>query len=281
MLTRILTGVIAFVVFLPFLVHSDTIAYPIAMALCSVFSTYEMIRCVGLHKKHHVTVPLCLAAAALPLCVRLVENINDAVLIGVAVCLVAALYMLAVTIFSHGNIRITESMTALAVSFYIIAAFACMVFLRDFNGAGAYLYLLVFIGAWVPDTFAYFTGRLFGKHKLIPDVSPKKTVEGAIGGLVFCVLAFVGFGFLYNGLWLAEGHDALPIWLMAVAGLLSALVSMIGDLSMSVIKRHYGIKDYGRLLPGHGGFLDRFDSVLAVAVILAVAFGIADRVGLM
>ena len=67
MLTRILTGVIAFVVFLPFLVHSDTIAYPIAMALCSVLSTYEMIRCVGLHKKHHVTVPLCLAAAALPL----------------------------------------------------------------------------------------------------------------------------------------------------------------------------------------------------------------------
>ena len=281
MLTRILTGVIAFVVFLPFLVHSDTIAYPIAMALCSVLSTYEMIRCVGLHKKHRVTVPLCLAAAALPLCVRLINGMFNTLLIAVAVCLVCMLYMLAVTIFSHGSINITQSMTALAVSFYIIAAFSCMVFLRDFNDAGAYLYLLVFLGAWVPDTFAYFTGRLFGKHKLIPDVSPKKTVEGAIGGALFCVLAFVGFGFLYNSFWLAEGHSALPIWLMAVAGLLSALVSMIGDLSMSVIKRHYGIKDYGRLLPGHGGFLDRFDSVLAVAVILAVAFGIADYVGVM
>ena len=281
MLTRILTGVIAFIVFLPFLVHSDTIAYPIAMALCSVFSTYEMIRCVGLHKKQRVSIPLCLAAAALPLCVRLVNGIYNTLLIGIVVCLVYMLYMLAVTIFSHGSINITQSMTALAVSFYIIAAFSCMVFLRDFNDAGAYLYLLVFLGAWVPDTFAYFTGRLFGKHKLIPDVSPKKTVEGAIGGALFCVLAFVGFGFLYNSFWLAEGHSALPIWLMAVAGLLSALVSMIGDLSMSVIKRHYGIKDYGRLLPGHGGFLDRFDSVLAVAVILAVAFGIADYVGVM
>ena len=281
MLTRILTGVIAFVVFLPFLVHSDTIAYPIAMALCSVLSTYEMIRCVGLHKKHHVTIPLCLAAAALPLCVRLISGVHNTLLIAVAVCLVCMLYMLAVTIFSHGSINITQSMTAFAVSFYIIAAFSCMVFLRDFNDAGAYLYLLVFLGAWVPDTFAYFTGRLFGKHKLIPDVSPKKTVEGAIGGALFCVLAFVGFGFLYNSFWLVEGRNALPIWLMAVAGLLSALVSMIGDLSMSVIKRHYGIKDYGRLLPGHGGFLDRFDSVLAVAVILAVAFGIADFVGVM
>lgn len=281
MLTRILTGVIAFIVFLPFLVHSDTIAYPIAMALCSVLSTYEMIRCVGLHKKHHVTIPLCLAAAALPLCVRLISGVHNTLLVAVAVCLVCMLYMLAVTIFSHGSINITQSMTAFAVGFYIIAAFACMVFLRDFDEAGAYLYLLVFLGAWVPDTFAYFTGRLFGKHKLIPDVSPKKTVEGAIGGALFCVLAFVGFGFLYNSFWLVEGRNALPIWLMAVAGLLSALVSMIGDLSMSVIKRHYGIKDYGRLLPGHGGFLDRFDSVLAVAVILAVAFGIADYVGVM
>ena len=281
MLIRILTGIVAFIAFLPFLVHSDTVAYPIAMAICSVISTYEMIRCVGLHKKQRVAIPLCLAAAALPLCVRLVYGICNTLLIGVAVCLVLLLYMLAVTVFSHGSINITQSMTALAVSFYIIAAFSCMVLLRDFNAAGKYLYLLVFIGAWVPDTFAYFTGRLFGKHKLIPDVSPKKTVEGAIGGVVFCVLAFVGFGLLYNHFWLADGMDALPVWLMAVAGLLSAIVSMIGDLSMSVIKRHYGIKDYGRLLPGHGGFLDRFDSVLAVAVILAVAFGIASRAGLM
>ena len=281
MLTRVLTGVIAFVVFLPFLVHSDTIAYPIAMALCSVISTYEMIRCVGLHKKQRISVPLCLAAAALPICVRLLHGMYDVVLVGVAACLILVLYMLAITVFSRGSINITQSMTSLIVGLYIMAAFSGMVFLRDFDEAGAYIYLLVFIGAWVPDTFAYFTGRLFGKHKLIPDVSPKKTVEGAIGGALFCVLAFVGFGFLYNNFWLVEGHDALPIWLMAVAGLLSALVSMIGDLSMSVIKRHYGIKDFGRLLPGHGGFLDRFDSVLAVSVILAVAFGIADYVGVL
>ncbi len=280
MLTRIITGIVAFIAFLPFLVHSDTIAFPIGMAICAVISTYEMIRCVGLHKKQYMTIPLCLAAAALPVCVRLL-GVTSSLFIGIAVCLVYMLYLLGVTIFSHGKIEITQSMTALAVSLYIIAAFSGMVVLRDMTEAGKYLYLLVFIGAWVPDTFAYFTGRLLGKHKLIPDVSPKKTVEGAIGGVVFCVLAFVGYGLLYNHLWLAAGQTALPVWLMAMAGLLSAVVSMIGDLSMSVIKRHYGIKDYGRLLPGHGGFLDRFDSVLAVAVILAVAFGVASYIGVM
>ncbi len=282
MLTRVLTGIIAFVVFLPFLVHSDTIAFPIAMSLCAVISTYELIRCTGLHKKHHITLPICLAAAALPLCMGLLPLL-DALSIGLGVSLVLMLYMLAVTVFSHGKVEITASSTALCVSLYIIAAFACMVYLCDHCAPN--LYLLVFIGAWVPDTFAYFTGRLFGKHKLIPDVSPKKTVEGAIGGVLFCILAFVAFGLVYNhlnaGLVSTEGYRSLPIWLMAIAGLLSAVVSMIGDLTMSVIKRHFGIKDYGKLLPGHGGFLDRFDSVLAVAIILAVAFGIASRLGVM
>ncbi len=286
MLTRILTGVIAFIVFLPFLVHSDTIAYPIAMSLCAVISTYELIRCVGLHKKHYITIPLCLVAAALPICTRL-DGILWPFVFGIMIALVLMLYMLAVTIFSHGKVEISQSMTALAVSLYIIAAFTAMVFLRDFHAAGKYLYLLAFIGAWVPDTFAYFTGRLFGKHKLIPDVSPKKTVEGAIGGTVFCILAFVAFALVYNYLNVCNCDSScthlpqIPVWLMAVAGLLSAIVSMIGDLSMSVIKRHYGVKDYGNILPGHGGFLDRFDSVLAVAVILVVAFFAASYAGVM
>ncbi len=285
MLTRILTGVVAFLIFLPFLIFSDTIAFPIAMAVCAVISTYEMIRCTGLGKKHHITIPLCLCAAAIPLCMRL--NVIGTFIIAPVVCLVLMLYILAVTIFSHGKVTIPHAMTALGVSLYIIAAFACMVFMRDIpaiSGYGEYMYLLVFIGAWVPDTFAYFTGRLFGKHKLIPDVSPKKTVEGAIGGTVFCVLAFVIFAVVCNeffGCKCDEPCDhALSIPLMALLGLLAAVVSMIGDLSMSVIKRHFGVKDYGRILPGHGGFLDRFDSVLAVAVILAVSFGVLTLVRL-
>ena len=272
MRTRILTAIVAFLLFLPFLIFSETIAFPIAMAICGLISVYEMLRCVGIHKRQCVTIPLCLAAAACPICLRLL-GISLMLPVCLGALLVLQLYILAVTTFSRGSIPVTQSATALMVATYIIAGFSAMVFLHDFHEGGKYLYLLTFIGAWVPDTFAYFTGVLFGKHKLIPDVSPKKTVEGAVGGVVFCVLAFVGYAFLYNHLWLTEGGEALPVWLMAIIGLLTAVVSMVGDLTMSLIKRHYAIKDYGKLLPGHGGFLDRFDSVIAVAIILAVALG--------
>ena len=272
MRTRILTAIIAFLVFLPFLVFADTPALPVAMAICGLVSTFEMIRCVGLHKNLFVSIPLYLAAVAVPFSLRF-WGIEKTLTAALAAILVLMLYMLAVTTFSRGKVNVNASSTALMTSIYIIAGFSAMVYLHDFHEGGRYLYLLTFIGAWVPDTFAYFTGVLFGKHKLIPDVSPKQTVEGAIGGLVFCVLAFVGYAMLYNHLWVAEGGDLLPIWLMAIIGLVTAVVSMVGDLTMSLIKRHYGIKDYGKLLPGHGGFLDRFDSVIAVAVILAVFLG--------
>lgn len=272
MLTRILTAIVAFLIFLPFLIFSDTIAFPIVMAVGAVIATFELMRCIGLHKNPWVAVPMYLAAAACPLCLRLV-GIDATVSAASAAVLVFMLYMLAVTVFSHGKVDITQSSTALMTGLYVIAGFSCMVFLHDFHEGGEYFYLLTFIGAWVTDTFAYFSGRLFGRHKLIPDVSPKKTVEGAIGGVLFCMLAFVGFALLYNRFWVGESGELLPLWLMAVIGFLTSVVSQIGDLAMSVIKRHYGIKDYGKILPGHGGLLDRFDSVIAVAVILSAAFG--------
>jgi phosphatidate cytidylyltransferase len=279
MRTRILTGIVAFLIFLPFLIFSDTIAFPIAMTICSVISVFEMLHCVKLHKNAAITVPLLLVAAATPLSM-LLWGIEPTLTAALAVILTLQLYVLAVTTFSKGKIAVTEGCTALMACTYIIAGFSSMVFLHDFHEGGRYLYLLTFIGAWVPDTFAYFTGMLFGKHKLIPDVSPKKTVEGAVGGLFFCTLAFVGFALIYNNflipsdiVTIPEVNPKLPVVLMAVIGLLSGIVSMVGDLTMSLIKRHYGIKDYGRILPGHGGFLDRFDSVIAVAVILAVFLG--------
>lgn len=274
MRTRILTGVVAFLLFLPFLVFSDTVAFPVIMAFCAVWSVGELLRCVKLWRRVSLSLPLCLVAVACPLCLRL-AGIEVTLKASVAVILVLMLYILAVTTFSKGKILVNEAATALLTSLYVIAGFSAMVYLHDFHEGGKYLYLLTFIGAWVPDTFAYFTGMLFGKHKLIPDVSPKKTVEGAIGGALFCVLAFVGFALVYNHLWIAEGGQVLPIWLMAAIGLITAVVSMVGDLTMSLIKRHYGIKDFGKILPGHGGLLDRFDSVIAVAVILAVCMGAA------
>ena len=133
---------------------------------------------------------------------------------------------------------------------------------------GVYVCLLSFIAPWVTDTFAYFCGRLFGKHKLIPSVSPNKTIEGSIGGIVFCAGACAAYGEIMGRM-----VDGLPrMWIFAVLGLLISVVSQIGDLIFSLIKRRYDIKDYGFVFPGHGGVLDRFDSVIATAPLILIAY---------
>ena len=269
MLKRILTGIVAFCfVLVPVLFFADTVVLPIAVSVFTLIATYEVVHCVGLHKNLWVSIPLYLVSAALPLGVRMMTLVS--VLALPLILCVLLLYLLAAAVFSHGKADIGDVSTAFMLWLYTLIGFLGLIMTHDHIHGGEYLYLLAFIGAWVTDTFAYFTGMLLGKHKLIPDVSPKKTVEGAVGGVVFCTLSFVGFALLYNHFW-SDGK-LLPLWLMAIVGFLVSIVSQVGDLSLSLLKRKYGIKDFGKIFPGHGGVLDRFDSVLAVSIMLTVCF---------
>ena len=269
MFKRILTGVIAFCfVLVPILFFADTVVLPIAVAVFSLIATYELLHCVGLHKNLWVSIPLYLVSAALPFGVRMMTFITVLIL-PLALCVIL-LYLLAAAVFSHGKADIQDVSTAFMLWLYSLLGFFGLIMVHDHIRGGEYLYLLAFLGAWVTDVFAYFTGVLFGKHKLIPDVSPKKTVEGAIGGMVFCTLSFVGFGLLYNHFWAADGEKTIPLVAMAIVGFLVSIVSQVGDLSLSLLKRKYGIKDFGKIFPGHGGVMDRFDSVLAVSIMLTV-----------
>lgn len=119
------------------------------------------------------------------------------------------------------------------------------------------------------DAGAFFAGSLFGKHKLCPNISPKKTVEGAIGGVFTCVLAAVAIGFLFGNLITPQlTVNFIPL---IIIGVCDAVLSIVGDLSFSLIKRTIGIKDYSNLFPGHGGMLDRFDSIIfTVPMVLIV-----------
>ncbi len=134
------------------------------------------------------------------------------------------------------------------------------------RGDGIYSVWFIFVGSWVCDTCAYFVGSFFGKHKLIPILSPKKTVEGAVGGVIGAVVVAVIYAFIVIRL---RGHEpgtrVTVIGGFAMLAMLTSVFSMIGDLTASAFKRHYGIKDYGDLIPGHGGILDRFDSVIVTA----------------
>lgn len=136
--------------------------------------------------------------------------------------------------------------------------------------SGAFLVLLPLIAAWGSDTCALFAGMAFGKHKLAPVVSPKKTVEGAIGGVIGVTLIMLGIAFLLN----RYPRMSISYTGAAIMGAVGAAIGQLGDLSFSVIKRQCKIKDYSHIFPGHGGVLDRFDSVIFVAPVIELVLSI-------
>ena len=178
-----------------------------------------------------------------------------------ALIFVSVVLVFTAAVITHGRERSVSFATAMAAVFsgvLLPAAFACLALLRE---ASAALALTPFIGAFMSDTGAFFAGRAFGKHKLAPAVSPHKTVEGSIGGFAGSVIGMLVFHFAAR----AAVRLDIGVFAAVLLGLAGSLLGQIGDLSFSVIKREFGIKDYGHLLLEHGGVLDRFDSVLFVA----------------
>ena len=143
---------------------------------------------------------------------------------------------------------------------YVVFFFMHILLIRQLNN-GKILIWILFIGAWATDTFAYFCGRLFGKHKLCPSISPKKTIEGAIGGVVGSIACIC----IYSHIISAINNIPYNLLNSVLISIIIAIFSQLGDLAASCIKRDYNAKDYGNLIPGHGGILDRFDSVLLIA----------------
>ena len=273
---RIITGIILVLIMLPILLFAQTPVLPIAIAIGSVIAMFELMRCIGLQKAYAFAIPLYALAASLPFLSRFMalgslnatikpESTRHLAQYGAILMIAVLFYFFTVAIFSRGKYNLSDVCVLFATAFYILMGFNAIIILHDNEVGGHILYLAIFISAWVTDVFAYFCGMLFGrggKHKLIPDVSPKKTVEGSIGGMIFCVLIMIVFGMLCN--WLTV-YDS-KIIMFAVGGFLASIVSQIGDLLMSYVKRHDGIKDFSQLFPGHGGVLDRFDSILAVSI---------------
>ena len=151
------------------------------------------------------------------------------------------------------------------VGFFYVAVMLSFVWQLRLNEGGAYLGWLIFIGSWGSDTCAYLVGRKFGKHKIVPKLSPKKSLEGCIGG----ILGAAALGALYGAIFASNlTIFSIPVLSCAIMGAASSVISQLGDWAASAIKRNYEIKDYGTLIPGHGGIMDRFDSVIFTAPII-------------
>lgn len=273
---RIITGIIVVLIMIPIVLFAQTPVLPFAIAIGSAIAMFEMLRCIGMHKAWAFAVPLYVMAVSLPFLTRLMalgslnatvkpESAKHLAQYGAILMIGILFYFFTVAIFSRGKYNIADVSVLFATAFYILMGFNSIIIMHDNEEGGHVLYLAIFISAWMTDVFAYFCGMLFGKegkHKLIPDVSPKKTVEGSIGGSVFCVIGMMIFGLLCN---IFTEYNS-NILMFAIGGVLASIVSQIGDLLMSYVKRYYNIKDFSQLFPGHGGVLDRFDSILAVAI---------------
>ncbi len=185
--------------------------------------------------------------------------------------IIALLLMMTSYVLTFPRYNMDQITAAFFGIFYVGILLSYIYQVRELLPAGRYFVWLILIGSFGSDTCAYFVGMAIGKHKLAPELSPKKTVEGAIGGVAGSALLGALFGYVFRG---GIGDVFSPMIASAIACGICSVISQIGDLAASAMKRNHGIKDYGDLIPGHGGILDRFDSVLftAPSIFYAVYF---------
>ena len=266
MVKRILTGAGIVVGAVAILLLAGTPVFPLVWSFFGSVGMTEYLRAFSLLGKMMYTIPSLLVTAGLPIgCYYL--STDKSMYFLLSVIMGYLLWLAVASVVWHKQTTVTQTAVVSFGTLYVALGFAAFPLLYH-AGGNILLVLLVFIGAWVTDTFAYFSGVLLGRHHFAPELSPKKTLEGSIGGIVGCVLAF-----LVCGLCVAGFTDLSPRYLLlAVCAVPISIVSQVGDLFMSKVKREHSIKDFGRIFPGHGGVLDRFDSVLAIApLVLMIA----------
>ncbi len=271
MKTRTLTAAAILLFTLPFVFLSHTVLYPIIVALLSFIAAYEVLKCFSLEKKILPSVAAYLISAGLPVLAYVLKNDLTVFFISMALSLFAfMIYYFVLAVFCHCQYKYTELSGVFVMMLYVVVSFSAMSLIRNIEGVGFALFMLIFVVAWFTDVFAYLTGFLIGKHKLAPVISPKKTVEGAIGGVVFSTGCCFLFALIVT---LIDTNLSVNYVSLAIFAPILSIASQIGDLFASAVKRERGIKDYGYLLPGHGGILDRFDSIIAITMpLLAISY---------
>ncbi len=276
MKTRIITSVFISIVLIAILCLSNTIVYSLALSILALIAANEVLKVYGIDKKYTVSIPMYAVALAMPTASYVMTNVmekpeGDFIIALALVLFVLMMYLFVVAVFEKGKLEFATLSAGFVLVMYITACFSALSIIRYIGDAGLFYLGMVFIGAWISDIFAYFTGRFLGKHKLIPEVSPKKTVEGSIGAIVFTTLLMLLYGWIVS-----LATELVPNYLvLGICAPILSVVGQIGDLFASLVKRERGVKDYGKLLPGHGGIMDRFDSILTVAgatMVIALLF---------
>ncbi len=266
---RVITAVIFGIIFIGAMLLMNTVFFPVFLALLSGMAVFEIEKAVGLKNKLIIAASLVMSVV-----IPFLRHFN----IFVPVAAIGGLYVVLILIFmliKFEETKFEQAVIGVFSSVCVPYAFSLMIVFRDINiyfkdyskNDGIFLLIFAFFASWMTDIFAYFAGSKLGKHKLCPKISPKKSIEGAIGGVVGAVILNLLLLFVFKK-FIFDGESPLSYIGVGVLSAVLSVVSMFGDLSASTIKRNFGIKDFGNLLPGHGGIMDRFDSVLFVLPVL-------------
>lgn len=249
MRTRIITATAAIAVFIAVVYFLPPVWFTVTVSVICAIAAFELTWKSKIVTLAPLSAISCIFAAASPFWVSLPMFEKYAIVYIFA----AVVAFFAVWLFNYEKTNLVMVVTSFFAGAILPFMFSLVVRIHALEN-GRVLILLPFLAAWMTDTGAYFTGVFLGKHKLCEKISPKKTVEGAVGGIVTCVVSLVAFAFFFN----------LPVnyFSFGVGALVLSFLAQTGDLSFSIIKREYNIKDYGNIMPGHGGVLDRFDSTM-------------------
>lgn len=251
--TRVISGVIGVTIMALVLLLHNTFVYPLAVSAIVCMALYELY-CAG--GCLHCQISVCAGFVYGVLMPILSYYQNHAAMVGVTFFCMMAIFL--ELVLRHRSVQYQETLYLVAVTILVTGSLHVMILLLQIGSYGIAYVILALCSAWISDTGAYFTGTFLGKHKLCLEVSPKKTVEGFFGGIVADVVVMLLFAWIYCCITKLHMHC---LWLIFVA-IVCAVAGVLGDLSASVLKRQLRLKDFGNLIPGHGGIMDRFDSVL-------------------
>ncbi len=256
MKSRVLVAAVGLPLLLVVVLALPAIGTAVLVAAMCVVGAFELLRATGTLRYRRVS--LYTMAAAVLVC--LWSYLDTPKLLAMAIGLAFVLALFCEMLAAHAKLKFRAVCVAVFAGLVLPYMLGSLIRLRCWNDGRFYI-LVAFVLTMVADSGAFFVGRALGKHKLAPVISPKKTVEGAIGGALANVAAMLLFGLVLQFAF----HFKVNYGFAAIYGVVGAAGSMLGDLTFSVIKRQVGLKDFGNLLPGHGGILDRFDSTSVVA----------------
>lgn len=284
MKTRIIAGLVCGGLIIALLCFMNTPVLPIILSIASGICVYELCNVVK------VKIPMKLLSMAVGMFIPF--NVSYDILGKTGVTPMAALSVYFITLLImmikwNSEVRFDQVSMCLIASLAVPNAIACWSRIYDWQFPGdtgyveshaVYISLFFAFCAWLTDTGAYFAGVYLGKHKMAPVISPKKTWEGAIGGVLLTAVANVIMYLIFDKWFFSVPFNGWTWYEVIPISIVLSIISMFGDLSASVIKRNYGIKDYGNLIPGHGGMMDRVDSALFVLPATYVMFSIINMV---